>query len=125
MTTLSREQLVELEKAIYETDPLYEGCEYVDGLPVTPGGYLSWSQMVEMEGSCIHVDGHLKVVRKQALAALSVIDPAAIRRQAFEEAAKEAEDAGCGRAGCDDCIGGRLANYFRALAQQPTPTKQD
>lgn len=31
-------------RLIYESDPFYEGGEYVDGFCVSPGGYLSWEE---------------------------------------------------------------------------------
>lgn len=41
----------ELACAIYEADEVFmheDGGEYVDGFQVTPGGYVSWSQLREM-----------------------------------------------------------------------------
>lgn len=33
-----------IAQIIYETDPFYEGGEYVDSFQVSPGGYLTWEQ---------------------------------------------------------------------------------
>jgi len=31
-------------RLIYEADPFFEAGEFVDGFPVSPGGYLTWEQ---------------------------------------------------------------------------------
>jgi hypothetical protein len=36
-------------QAIYETEPFYEGGEYVDGFQVSPGGNLSWKQACDRD----------------------------------------------------------------------------
>lgn len=40
MTSMNTEMLA---RAIYEADPHYESGEFVDGLLISPGGYLSWN----------------------------------------------------------------------------------
>ncbi len=54
-------------RAIYETMPETDGGDFVDGFQVSPGGVLSWSQVLESG------DQYAEPYRKAARAAIEAM----------------------------------------------------
>ncbi len=55
-----------IAKAIYETMPETDSGEYIDGFQVSPGGELSWSQILEL-------GNHAELYRTAARAAMTAM----------------------------------------------------
>lgn len=67
MQTITEAAIDIVARAIYENMPETDSGEYVDGFCVSPGGELSWNQMLECGNHAV------APYRKAAKAAITVI----------------------------------------------------
>ena len=67
LQTIDEAAIDAVAKSIYETMPEHDSGEFVDGFQVSPGGDLSWNQIVECG------DHAVELYRKAARAAIATM----------------------------------------------------
>lgn len=72
MQTITEAAINIVARAIYETMPETDSGEYVDGFCVSPGGDLSWNQMLECGDRA--VAPYRKAARAAIVAMLEMAD---------------------------------------------------
>lgn len=65
-----------LAKAIYDLDPYYEDGEYLDGFPVSPGGYLTWARAKARDAEFEGVGGYLTITTSAYVSARAALEAA-------------------------------------------------